>query len=179
MGTEKAMRHIRANLGILAALLCMPLANANPIGVSYISELFFDSGKWIIELNTYHMVDTLEGWTLSSRTGTSSLKPGIRGGGQMFVLITADSLVTPIAINPGGDSITIDLPGAGPDEQRLVFGNGPDCDVRAPLPGWSISYGHAFYLDRSPTIGTYNDSCWSARRPHIQHGGAALSDISE
>ncbi len=157
MGKENTMRRITIISAVLITLLCLSVALANPIVPGYINELFFGAGSWVIEMDTYLPSETLDGWTLSSRTGTMPFKPGIHVGNGLYTLVTPDSLVIPLAIDPAGDSITVNGPSPG-DHYSLIFGKGPECAVLAPAPGWSISYGGFFFLDRSPTLGAHNDT---------------------
>jgi len=151
------MKRITSPLAILLTLLCFSIALANPVIPGYINELFFSSGSWTMEMDQYLPDQTLDGWTLSSHSGTSAFRPGIRVGNHTFTLITPDSLAAPLRIDPTGDSVAVNGPNAW-DHYSLVFGTGPTCSVQAPLPGWSIARGKTYYLDQSPTLGAPNDT---------------------
>ncbi|MGA9118648.1 MAG: T9SS type A sorting domain-containing protein [Bacteroidota bacterium] len=149
------MIHATRCATLLAIVLSMPIAIANPLIPAIISELYFTPGGWVLEMN--YPLTNLDGWSLSSRSGTAMFKTGISLDHE-YTLLTADSLVSPLSINPSGDSITIRWPNAF--AMKLVFGPGPGSDVQAPSPGWSINFNQSagyFYLDTIPTLGAVND----------------------
>jgi hypothetical protein len=148
------MKRVILVLTTLCTLLCLPFALANPIIPEYISEFFFTKGHWTLETGTRVPSGNLDGWKLSSRTGTSAFKTGISIG-RTYVLLTTDSLLSPLFIDPTGDSISMSRTSG--EHYGLVFGNAPDSHVQAPAPGWSIAFNQFFYLDRSPTPGAAND----------------------
>jgi hypothetical protein len=148
------MKRVILFLTTLCTLLCLPFALANPIIPEYINELLFTNGSWTLEIGTRVPSGNLDGWKLSSRTATSAFKTGIALGGK-YVLLTPDSLLLPLSINPAGDSIT--MARTSGEHHALVFGKGPNSHVQAPAPGWSIAFNQFFYLDKSPTPGAVND----------------------
>jgi len=100
------------NLGfiIISLLICFRI-NANPIMVPYpplLSEIYFDDyGNWTLELNTYfYSLIDLDYISIETNTGISSLIPGIQVTDSV-VILTIDSLTTPLYINPAGDFIKI------------------------------------------------------------------------
>lgn len=146
------MKRLIAGLTGLVVLLTLPLALANPLIPGYMNELCFTGGSWVLEMEPHQQ--NLDGWSISSREGTAAFKQGIRGFSGM--LVTPDSVIPPLAINPAGDSVTVR--DAHNFAQRLVFGTGPGCDVQAPRPGWSICFKQFFYLDTIPTLGAPNSN---------------------
>jgi hypothetical protein len=156
MGKEEAVRRLKRTLAALLCALCIPFVLANPIVPRYLSEIYFTSGSWVLEVFTYNQ--TLDGWSLSSRAGTVAFKPGLSAGRQ-YVVLTPDSMLAPLSIDPLGDSLTIQGPwGSAPS---LRYGPGPGSEVQAPGPGTSICYDQSngfFYLDSTPTLGGPNDS---------------------
>jgi hypothetical protein len=156
MEEEEAMRHLKRTVAALLCALCIPIVLANPIIPRYLNEIFFTSGSWVLEVFTYNQ--SLDSWLLSSRAGTVAFKPGL-GVGRQYVLLTPDSMLAPLSIDPLGDSLTIHGPwGSAPS---LRYGPGPGSDVQAPAPGSSICYDQSngfFYLDSTPTLGGPNDS---------------------
>ncbi len=149
------MKRVILFLIALCVLLCLPFAFANPIIPEYINELLFTNGSWLLEVGTSVPTEMLDGWKLSSNSGTAAFKPGIKIGNGSYVLLTPDSLLSPLSINPAGDSITMTR--GAYEHYAMDFGDGPDKDVRAPAPGWSIAFNQFYYLDTSPTPGAKND----------------------
>jgi len=101
----------------------------------------------------------LDGWSLSSRSGSALFKPGI-GLNMNYVLITPDSLQSPLGIDSLGDSLVLHS-SSGPFVDWLFFGNWLNSEVIAPLSGQSISRHDLigfYYLDNTPTVGSPNDS---------------------
>lgn len=132
-------------------------AHANPIAVWFFNELQFTSNTWVIEMHASDPAGTLNGWYLQSNSGTAFFKNNIHIG-NWYLLITQDSLLGPLSIDPLGDSLTIHSPGAGVMGQ-LTFGNSASALICSPTPGQSICCrGGFYYLDNSPTLGAANDT---------------------
>lgn len=159
---------------LISVLLGVTILMANPIPTSSItlSELFFDSnGKWVIELqysdaNQKSMpIDSI--WIKSS-SGISVLKRFKIVGTTGVIVVRNDSLLTNLTINPKGDSVEILFAFESGKRSKgiLIFGNQPGAFVASPRFGQSIagippyfSYNESFYsLDKSPTIGSKNDT---------------------
>jgi len=127
------MKRLILFLTTLCTLLCLPLALANPIIPEYINELLFTHGSWTLEIGTRVPSGNLNGWKLSSRTASSAFKTGITIGGGKYILLTQDSLLSPVAIDPAGDSITLTRTTSS-ERTSLVFGSGANSQVQAPAP---------------------------------------------
>ncbi len=150
------MKRIVRMLLVLSCSLVVLRALANPILDGYINELMFPNGKWLLEVHSHE--SSFDGWFLSSRSGGAAFKLGIALNGN-YVLMTADSLMTPLTIDPNGDSLTLHSP-AGP-VVALEYGTQPHHVVLAPLVGQSICLQESegfYYLDATPTPGLPNDS---------------------
>ncbi len=134
---------------------------ANPIIVYFLNEIKVDSSGWIIEITPQSAV--FDSCFLTSTTDTAHFKNGINWN-KDYVLITEDSLLNPLHINPSGDVVQLhDKYGLGEDEIR--FGNVSYSMISAPRTDQSIcaydgpetdEYFH--YLDNSPTLGSQNDT---------------------
>jgi hypothetical protein len=139
------------------------LLRTNPVVVFYFNELKVDYSDWIIEFHN-NIPTSLDGWYLTSSTDTAYLKNGMIID-STYLLITPDSLLGPLHINPTGDEImlydTLEML-----IDAVTFGDIPGYSmVAAPLPGQSISlYDNPYtwenfrYLDNSPTFGQTNDT---------------------
>jgi hypothetical protein len=156
------MKRLTRVLLCVACSLIIVRALANPILEGYLSELMFPNGKWLLEIHSPQ--PSLDGWFLSSRSGGAAFKLGIALNGD-YVLITADSLFSPLVIDPLGDSLTMHSPN-GP-VVTLEYGTLPHHVVQAPLPGQSICMHEEegfYYLDATPTPGYRNDSLGAMTR---------------
>ena len=142
-----------------ATLLLLPLVlnRANPVIDGYFNELLFDSGGWTLEMHVFGAA-TLDGYYLRSRSGQAYFKNGIQLGG-VYRVITPESLMSPLTIDPLGDSITLHSPQG--IRARLFFGSEPASMISAPHNGQSICLRESrywYYLDNTPTLGQPNDS---------------------
>jgi hypothetical protein len=158
MGKEKTMnKRILLVLAATALLLSAVMLNkANPIVEGFFNELFFDSAGWRLEVHVQGTA-TLDGWYLKSRSGQAYFKNGIQLTG-VYRVITPESLLSPLAINRLGDSITLHSPQS--PRASLYFGSG--LMVAAPRDGQSMclreSGSQFYYLDNTPTLGQPNDA---------------------
>jgi hypothetical protein len=156
VGKEEMMnRSIRALL-CLAWLLVVVSGRANPILDGFINELLFNNGKWVMEIHS--IAPSLDGWVLGSRHGDAAFKPGIMLNGN-YVLVTEDSMLSPLAIDSLGDSLSMHSPPGF--VITLTYGNLPHHVVQAPAAGQSICLQEEesfYYLDTTPTPGYRNDS---------------------
>lgn len=139
-------------------LLVLPaiLNRANPIVEWLFNELVFDSGRWRFEIHA-PQIQNLDGWYITSRSGQAYFKNGIQLG-SAYRVITPESLLSALTINPLGDSLTFH----SPQSHRSWLYFGPGEMVAAPRIGQSLSlreFGTQFYyLDNTPTLGQPNDA---------------------
>lgn len=131
---------------------------ANPIIVSYLNEIEVNSSGWIIEIMPQSLI--LDNCYLVSTTDTAYFKSGINWN-QDYLIITEDSLLSPLYMNPLGDVIY--LCGEYGPIDGIRFGNVSAPMISAPLGGLSICRYNDFdeyflYLDSSPTLGSANDT---------------------
>lgn len=153
------METIRVSSVVIAFLLSFgSSAYANPIAIWFFNELQFTGNAWTLEMHASDLAGTLNGWYLQSNSGMAFFKNNIHVG-NWYLLITQDSLLSSLSIDPLGDSLTIHSPGAGM-MGHLTFGNCASALICSPRSGQSISSrGYDFYyLDNSPTLGQPNDS---------------------
>ena len=154
---EDIMKPPRVMLAIILLLLGGGTVKANPIPWSSFSELLFTGNGWALEL--HGLGTSLDGWSLGSRSGTALFKNGIYMGAA-YVVITQDSLLSQLDINPLGDSLTLHSPQFL--EESFVFGNSPYSAIASPRTGQSICWHqgvpYGYYLDNSPTPGLPNDT---------------------
>ena len=148
------------------------MANPLPEPQASISELFFpDQDKWILELDISGGY-VYESWMfdsvcISSKSGTAKIKLSVFQEGQSIFLVTRDSLLDTLSIDPSGDFIKIITYESfwGFDEpliDSLIFGDYPGATVSAIQNGFSVCrpppYRSFFAKDKSPTIGLPNDT---------------------
>lgn len=177
-------------LFILFALACVTISKANPLPspppVIGLSEFGFDSnGNWIIELeynniwieNTYMPVDSI---FISTSTGRSKLKNLKFESYFGLMMVSNDSLLSNLTINPAGDSIQLEYyyiqygQTVKAHAEPVIFGNFRNSTLNAPKTGESIAsypvfsdyspynrsiyYEGIFSIDTSPDFGAANDS---------------------
>ena len=151
-----------STFGILLYLfLITTLSQANPIVVYYLNELQVDSSGWKLELLSGYV----DGCYLTSASDTACLKYGMQPA-QFHLVVTQDSLLDPLFINPAGDVVTL-YDSLGNFMDQMEFGNiWSYPGIVAPLTGQSVcvySYSDLYssvffyYLDNSPTFGLPND----------------------
>ena len=155
------MKPILTIVAAIAFLVIAQSTRSNPILLSPCNELQIDGGSnWILEMYASDPVGTLDGCHIRTNSGTAIFKNGIHlGGGSGYLLITQDSLLGPLTIDPLGDSLVILSPG-GSFMGRLTFGDCPSSMICSPGPGQSICWRgfDIYYLDNSPTLGSHNDT---------------------
>lgn len=151
------MKIIRVSLVVTFFLGGFP-AYSNPIAIWFFNELQFTGNTWVLEMHASDPAGTLDGWYIRSNSGTAFFKNNIHVG-NWYLIITQDSLLSPLSIDPLGDSLTIHSSGAGMMAQ-LVFGTCASALICSPRSGQSICAGgyDFYYLDNSPTLGQPNDS---------------------
>lgn len=127
---------------IIIFTLSFNLSKANPIvPPPLISEIYFQGGKWYVELsdlyyNSYYPLTNFDSLKLCSNGGEAFFKNGIVFDSNHVVVITIDSLQTPLTIDSSGDYISIkDM-----NEIEIIapFVFGPGGYVNSPLPGQSL-----------------------------------------
>jgi hypothetical protein len=148
---------------LLYLFLIAPLLRANPVPVIILNELQVDSSGWILELQN-NFGYSFDGCYLTTSNDTAYLKSGLQFS-ENFLVITQNSLMDSLCINPAGDVITLYDSLRGWMDQ-MGFGNLMGYSrIAAPLPGQSVcvyydiySSEFFYYLDNSPTFGYPNDS---------------------
>ena len=134
---------------------------SNPIAEIFISEIYFDSGEWTIELRNDWGQD-LTGWYIKSSTDSAYLKEDINFAQEYFT-ITKDSMQSELFIIRLGDVLTL-YNDDGYIVQRMEFGFGDDANILPTQAGQSISTtwnqtgSVLYYLDQTPTLGFANDT---------------------
>jgi hypothetical protein len=122
------------------------------------NELQVESNTFTLEILETGMFMNLDACFLSSRTDTAYFKPGIPGNID-YLLITQDSLLNPLNIDPSGDEFSFHYPSMAYLES-ITFGDSNNCQIRSPLIHQSICLNIAegtYYLDNTPTLGAPND----------------------
>ena len=152
----------------LFILLGSLLANPIPMPQVTISELYFaDQNSWILELDifeeTYYQAGMFDSVFISSTSGIAKIKPEVFKEGEFFFLVTSDSLLAPLSINPQGDCIkiiTYETYTSLSLIDSLRFGNYPGSCVSDILQGYSVCKlrHNLFVKDKSPTLGSPNDT---------------------
>lgn len=137
-----------------------------------ISELYFDSGNWILELGFIEYYDGVDSIKIETTAGISKIDHFtlFEGSGNYpFMTLIADSnLVNPLIFDTEGDFIKVISYAWGETLfDSLTFGNYPGSFLNCLLPGESYNYvtyyqgsGEVggFCIDSSPTVGAYNDT---------------------
>jgi len=152
---------------LIVILLFESNIRSNPIAPTLINELQVDSAGWILELNPEIGIIGLEldGWYLTSFTDTAYFVDNINTGND-YLIIIQDSLLSPLLINPEGDSLVLHDP-TGYTLDWLVFGESSNSMIVNPQPHQSLSRyiaypggwsGNFYYLDNTPTFGFVNDT---------------------
>ena len=132
---------------VISFLLGSFFSYSNPIEPpKVISELYIvNDSTWYLELvfsPPYNFVN-FDNLSISSSSDTCSFKPGIRIISDSVIVITNDSLQTPLHLRRNGDILTVS--GTFIYDQ-LTFGDMPNSEIAAPLVGQSIVH--------------YKYSCW-------------------
>jgi hypothetical protein len=159
----------------IIAIIIVTILRANPISLPSVvlSELIFETnGKWVIELqyldaNVNMPIDSI--WIRTS-SGIAKVRRFKIIGDSGVIIIRNDSLLSNLILNPLNDSIQIiyKLQTHTITNAALVYGSLPNSTVNSPRTGQSIagvppyfnSYSNQgiYCIDKSPTIGTINDS---------------------
>ncbi len=141
-----------------------------------------NDSTWVLEVQFFTIegyLDTSEyhSMTIGSSYGECLVKPELLRDSLKYLLLTPDSLISPLKINASGDSICLrsyDAHGKRIYESILRFGNGVHFRVPKPKPGQSIRLVHEMFrdvycLDNSPTLGFENDTTdiWAQVRGRV------------
>jgi hypothetical protein len=126
-------------------IICVySFAKANPIACPpVISELYIvDNSHWYLELvfikgSCYQGITTLDGIQIATSAGTVGFKNGIHITNDSVLVITQDSLLSPVQLNRAGDFIIIKN-SKGNQIDKLYFGNIASSQISAPAQGQSI-----------------------------------------
>jgi hypothetical protein len=160
---------------VFKAILGNPIMVFFP--VIYNSELYFDdSGQWQLELSVaipdgLDYATAVDSLFLETNTGIVKVKPFIFPSSHFYIILTQDSLIAPLEINPVQDHIILHYYAQGIDEYGylgyyehlldfLNFGF-PGNNVLIIYPGQSICYNQNkgfYYKDNSPTLGYQNNA---------------------
>jgi hypothetical protein len=158
MDKEYQVNSIKIILILSFIILVIQDISSNPIPSPVMNEIKFNSNGFILEIIDSGMFTNLDGCFLTSKTDTAYFKPGVPGNIDFF-LITQDSLLSPLSINPAGDELSFHSPTMGYVE-TITFGDSNICNIGAPLASQSIclnDFGGPYYLDNTPTLGLPND----------------------
>ncbi|MFO7790580.1 MAG: T9SS type A sorting domain-containing protein [Bacteroidales bacterium] len=136
-----------------------------------ISELhIIDENTWYLEImfnEITYVGDNLNGWQVSTNGGTAQIKNGLTVEYNEIIVLTSDSLQSPININPAGDVVAL-IPPDGYPNNMIRFGDVDSPDVIAPDSSQSIvnfrwscydyaslepSHRYKMVLDNEPGIG--------------------------
>jgi hypothetical protein len=138
----------------------------NPIALPTIeiSEVYFDEiDNWKLELGYFEI--NQEGFVvdsifISSSYGNLKLPSYVFAENTGVLVITKDSLDSNFAIKRFADTLkVVYYIQESPFEDSLIFGSHTGAFIDYPKEGQSISrYGRYFVKDKSPTIGTFNDT---------------------
>ncbi len=157
---------------IISCFLFTPfLVRSNPIAPPpCLSEIYFEGDEWFIELLLWEEVffdGTLDDYRLACSSDTARFKPGIDITGADYLIITKDSMLTPLTINKFGDFVVIEGQYNEewyPLELPIFFGNVEHSWVNYPFEGQSIvntlifngDYNDVYWpvKDNSPTLGS-------------------------
>lgn len=154
---------------IIILLMLLGLLRANPVVIPQvtISELYFpDPHTWLLELDIMGDIPYQPGMFdsvfIASNAGRSKISPKAFKPDELIFVINADSLLSPLTIDPEGDCIkVITYESTDPSVDSLCIGHCSNTYFTTIPPGYSIcrlGYG-MFVKDKTPTIGTANDTC--------------------
>jgi hypothetical protein len=143
-------------------------SNPNPTPEVHLNELLITGpNSWKIELYfLWCQFSDFDSIMVQTNSGTAT---AINFHWGNYIYFTEQDLNHPVTINPAGDQVAVIAFTNWPGNCvcGLVFGNAPNADVVAPLPGQSIAsfhyyscnlYGELFTLSNHPTIGQANDT---------------------
>ncbi len=163
-------------------------ATANPIipeGRLLVSEIYFEGSEWIVEAVASPSQEFpfafLDSVIFETSSGQSYFKPGIELQDGQIIMITKDSLLTPLSINPEGDFINMKENEYGTDYvawelrwyQDIKFGNYEGATCTSPfngqslvlqyfeveIPDWGIDNFYWLVKENTPTPGNSLFTC--------------------
>ena len=153
------MRHLIFLL-IIFGLVSTPILS-NPIDPKYFSEIQFSENGWIIELYPIQWAGELDSVYLTSTTDTAFVKPGALIPDD-YCLLTQDSLLSILNINPANDTLSIYLNIGDwdfPDDQITIGDLQVDSSQSlSRILEYGIPGVDFWYIDNTPTLGFENDS---------------------
>ena len=133
----------------------------------YISEIYFEGDEWFIELVLWDFHSDLDNYRIVCSSDTAQFKPGIDITNLGWMIITQDSMLSPLSINKLGDFIEIEQEDNGswwPLGMPVYFGDIEYSGVNYPYEGQSIvntiiydGYYDDYYWpvkENSPTLGS-------------------------
>ena len=143
-------------VSLLAFSVCKTAAQAT--FERMFTELKFEAAGWKLEMHPPRL-HVLNGWFLQTKSGRAYFKSGIRID-TGYVVVTNDSLLTPLTINPLIDTLSIS--DGSLTSQWLIFGHAGSGVIAAPRSGQSLCLApdysnQIWYLDNTPTLGYAND----------------------
>jgi hypothetical protein len=156
-----------------------------PEGRLIVSEIYFEGSEWIVEAVASPSQEFpfafLDSVIFETSSGQSYFKPGIELEDGQIIIITKDSLITPLSINPEGDFINMKEYEYGTDYllwelnwyQDIKFGNYEGATCTSPFNGQSLVlqrfeleipdwYTEVFYWlvkENNPTPGSNPFTC--------------------
>lgn len=156
MGKENKMKMVKYILIIIFLFFSFKIIYSNPILVKFLNELLLDrddNTNWTLETRGMDF----EGCYLTTLNDTAYFKACIASYKDL-ILITNDSLLSPLTINPDGDVLTI-YDNNDNWVDKINFGDMDYAIISAPKSGQSICFREFYYyLDKSPTFVSENDS---------------------
>jgi hypothetical protein len=167
---------------ILITIFCT-LSWSNPLPPPpslIISEIYFDGTEWTIEIVVGEFSINLDSFVLVSSSGEAFFKEGIEVEPGQVILITKDSLKTPLEINKAGDFISLkeyynnNIQWELEYNQNISFGDYINSSCSGPFDGQSLvahyisldtpDENYKFYWlvkENSPSLGTNPNFCSS------------------
>jgi len=132
--------------------------SANPVEPKYFSEIQFRESGWIIELFIMDL-SRPDSIYITSKSDTAYLKPDCLIPYD-YCLLTNDSLLSNLEIDPTNDTISIYIHDYGFPDDQMILGTIP-FDSSQSLSR-KLEYGITgtdfWYVDGSPTLGFENDT---------------------
>ncbi len=141
---------------------------ANPIWPAYLTEVRPDtSAPFIIEIYNNGAYNYLDGFKITTSSGTAEVLPGIPAPWEEYIALSTDDFQWPPTFQLEGDYVYLE-DGEGYLLGEMSYGEDP-ADCSAPGAGQSIN-GHFYvneydeliinfwYLDNSPTFAAENDT---------------------
>ena len=155
------MRYIIFTLLFILVLFSQLIGNPIP-PVLIINEIYFEGDDWTIEMtNELTGDETLDNYWIYSSSGESWFNPGITFPINGYVVITQDSLQSPLNIDTNGDIVEI----MGWDfYDECCFGDFPYSWINPTYVGQSLArinltdYEYFLTKDNNPTLGIHNDT---------------------